>query len=96
MPRTEHGLRGAIQRPRPSQQIFIGKSDAYSKFQRRKHRRSRSMEQSYADASEKIRRRFWTQRACMKRFPVMEAMTLCALDEGASDVFWLLFAKEAI
>ena len=49
-----------------------------------------------ADASEKNTTPVLTPRACMKRFPAMEAMTLCALDEGASDVFWLLFAEQAI
>lgn len=79
MPRTEHGLRGAIQRPKPSQQIPLGMRDANSKFQRRKHRHSMSMEQSSADASEKMRRRFWPPRACMKRFPAMEAFDLACI-----------------
>lgn len=79
MPRTEHGLRGAIQRSRPSQQIPLGMRDANSKFQRRKHRHSMSMEQSSADASEKMRRRFWPPRACMKRFPAMEAFNLARI-----------------
>ena len=72
-------MRGAIQRPRPSQQIPLGMRDANSKFQRRKHRRSMSMEQSAADASEKMRRRFWPPRACMQRFPAMEAFDLARI-----------------